>query len=500
MVAIALLQLTLVAFLLFQQSALALLLSEVVVVIVLVLSGVGESWLIQLMLILGVMFMASTLSKWRPRNRASPAAGVQSADADHDVLEPSDRSLGDANSRSHHSDDGHQTQARTAGVVKIILFFAQTVATVVQPAAWPSWTRHAVHQLEALNVHLSGLECFLPSGENQPVWKFLTQLALPWVLALNMIVAACAAALAIKMGLADAAQRCGAMLLNFRICCRAKSGREEDPLLADRTEARSRSAITPSLRISSLVRRVQFSILFLLSASYFELSNLILAIIRPCENSYMASFQWIPCDSSGGAFHPAFVALLSCGIVFFVLYTIGIPAFFSWIMFRHRKTLSKVQHDPPTLNAVPAVSNAKEIEAKYGFLFEAYKTRWFWWEMMWFLRRILLSIAVATLRSYDGYQLAFISIVMFGFMFLHRFVKPFASQAANVLDLVASAVILLSLSISSQISHISGESATMTVVLQNLVFLAASSVLLVLVGFLLLPLAASIKSCVSKKR
>lgn len=476
--AVALLQLTLVVFLLFQKSALALLLSEVVIVIILVLSGVGESWLIQLVLIMGLMFMASTLSR---RRQKSPER-----QQDDDQPESAVQSRDDAGvSRSYHEYE-HHSQARTAGVAKLVLFFVQTVATVVAPSTWPAWTRNVVHQFEALNFHLAGLECVLPSGYNQPVWKLLTQLALPWVLALNMVLAACIAGAAVKIGLVGAAQRLGSRLCR---CVRRHSDGDAAPLLP--------ASRTCSVSFKVLVRRLQFSVLFLLSASYFELSNLILAVIRPCERSFMASYPWIPC---GEAKQP-FVALLSLGVTFFILYTVGIPAFFGWIMFRHRKTIAaapafeKVHLGlgsesevliPPQL--AENLESLDEIEGKYGFLFEAYRSRWFWWEIVWFLRRILLSVAVATLRSYDGYQLAFISITMFGFLFLHRFAKPFASQAANVMDLVTSAVILLNLSIGSHISQFSKENTTMVAVLQNLVFLSTSSVLLVLVVLLILPI------------
>ncbi len=88
-------------------------------------------------------------------------------------------------------------------------------------------------------------------------------------------------------------------------------------------------------KLGDLVSRVQFSCFFLLSASYFELTNVILEVLRPCSKGLMA-------------------IALCC----MFLYTIGIPVFFGAIMLCNRRRI--LAGDP-------------SMENRFGFLFESYR-------------------------------------------------------------------------------------------------------------------------------
>jgi uncharacterized membrane protein YjfL (UPF0719 family) len=227
--------------------------------------------------------------------------------------------------------------------------------------------------------------------------------------------------------------------------------------------------------------RVQFSILFLLSASYFELSNGILEILKPCSKGYMANFQWIPCSFDDSAYKSLYIS----AIFFFVLYTIGIPAFFGAIMFRNRRRI--LAGDP-------------NLEAKYGFLYESYRQKVFWFELVWFVRRILLSIAVSVFASTSPFQLGLIFVLLQGSLILHRYVKPFYSNIASTMDLVATAVLLFGAVMGftmEELPHVS----TSTMVLRNLVWVACALVALALLFALITPVLRMLSQrCKRKQR
>jgi hypothetical protein len=122
----------------------------------------------------------------------------------------------------------------------------------------------------------------------------------------------------------------------------------------------------------------------------------------------------------------------------------------------------------------------------------------FWWELVWFFRRILLSIAVSSLVPLPGYQMALILLVLLITLFLHRGLKPFADKAANVLELTSTACLIFVIVMGSEIQqHRKADTTLMTPVLQNVVW----SLIALMTGFLVLSLVLpAIKSLIRRFR
>jgi hypothetical protein len=220
----------------------------------------------------------------------------------------------------------------------------------------------------------------------------------------------------------------------------------------------------------------------MLSASYFELSNTVLEIMRPCIHGHMAAFPWIPC-SFDDARYPG---LLLTAIVFFIVYSVGIPSFFGLILLRNRKRINA--GDPA-------------LEAKYGFLYETYRPTVFWFELIWFVRRVLLSAAVSVVAPRPGYQMAMLMFILLSSMLLHRYIKPFSSSLANLMDLIATTVLVFAATMGfvTELYEIGG--SYHGDIIQNLIWtvcaLCAASLLFVLV----LPLFQAVRRyCRSKIR
>jgi hypothetical protein len=356
------LQLSLVVFLIFKQSALALVLSEIAIVIILILLGIGEFWMFDLVLILGLLFLITSLSQRSGRSSSM-------APHTHPLLEESE---GEEDSHSDHHQ--HELASRSAALVKIIIFFVQTTAAIVNAAAWPHWVVNSVKQLNALNLRVSGIECFAPSVLAKAEAKILVQLSMPWILGLNILIAAAIAALWVYLDpiatVKAALKKCSRKPKRPSSSDDARSSdaehldrsdskekfivAEEEPLLASADMEEADDERDASLSYDQILKRVQFSVLFLLSASYFELSNVVFETLRPCSHGHMVAFPYISCSWS----ESQFVSLVAISIAFLLLYTVGIPAFFGIIMRVNRRRI--LAGDP-------------NIESRVGFLYESYK-------------------------------------------------------------------------------------------------------------------------------
>lgn len=458
------LQLSLVAFLLFRRSSLALLLAEAIVAVTLIMSGIGEGWMLDLIVIMGLLFLITSLSQ---RSKKVRYVGSYQDDVGEEREDP------------RHS--AHHAAAQTAALAKIIIFFIQSLASLVPEATWPSWVAAAMKGVEAVNLRLSGVECFAPGLLSSPVGKLLFHLGLPWIIGANLTIAAVISAVIIKI---DPVSRIRSCFQNRRARVGptvAPSDEEEEStglLYADVIQDPPETTRTKkSWTAGDLAARVQFSFLFLVSASYFELTNAVLEVLTPCNKGHMANFQWIPCVFTNMEFKSLFIAASA----FLIVYTIGIPSLFATLLFRNRRRI--LAGDP-------------QLESKYGFLYESYKPRFFWFELVWFLRRVLLSSAVTLLTNASGYQMAAIFCVLQGSILLNRYLKPFQSGVANLLDMAASSVILLAVTVGFVVNKATRSAA----VTQNGIFSLSAGLALLLFFFLVLPAIQSIKRKCWKKR
>lgn len=523
-VAILALQVSLVVFLLFRRSAIALLMAEAAIAVTLFILGVGEAWMLDLIVMLALLFVITSLSQRLykksqshsaaafsppPTDDESHAGSAIDSDSEHD-------SIREHSDKNHHK---HLVAAKTAGIAKITIFFLQSAAATVKPAAWPHWIASVISQLDALNLRVSGIECFAPSLLSNPIIRFSFQLGMPLIVGLNIVLAAFIAAGILQI---DPAYRVRWLCYKLKKS-RFESKERRRELVPAESESEGFLRIEPDgsspllsdapvmplprkpWSLAGLVARVQFSCLFLLSASYFELTNVVLEVLRPCSHGHMASYPWIPCEFSDSNYAGLMFVAIGCVI----LYTVGIPTFFGLIMFCNRRRI--LAGDPM-------------MENRYGFLFESYRCASisyqnpdtgpslikfslfrkdvYWWDLVWFLRRVLLSVAVSTLSPLPGYQMALMLSVLLVTLFLHRSFKPFSDAQANMLELAATAVLIFVVVVGSEISQNKRSDKTlMTPVLQNTIWMLIAITTVVLVLSLVLPaLRSLIRICKGKLR
>jgi hypothetical protein len=479
--AFATLQLSLVIFLLFQKSALALLLAEVAIVITLVLAGIGESWMFNLVIIMGLLFVVTSLSR--------RAASAPKADRGSMLVQDSNSHILHDGDIHHDDDDGshveHHESAQVAALAKIIIFFFQSASAVIQDSAWPSWISQAMKYLEAVNLRVSGVECFAPSILSSPLGKLLFQLAMPILLGVNLAIAAVFASAIIKIDPVKRAKsllaackserrkpnNAGSDVSDSEPSFRVLEGQLDESEPSDPLIERSVSASNPSTvwNVGDLLSRLQFSFFFLLSASYFELSSTVLEMLRPCsKQGFMQAIPWVQCSLSDRTYF----SLLATAIAFLLIYSLGIPAIFGFVLIRNRR---RIQAGDPVL------------ESKYGFLYESYKVKFYWFELIWFLRRILLSMAISLMAAPPGYQMAMIFLILQGSLLLHRAIKPFSSHLANLMDQIATATLLFGVVMGFVLNIYKDAYHKHVFALQNVVWVCVAVVALAIIVALVAP-------------
>lgn len=444
--AVVVLQVSMVAFLVFRRSAATLFLAETVLAVVLLLLGIGEWYIFNIISIMALMFL----------------------------LTSAERRVSHGNPHDSHAEVTQRT-----GIIKIILFFVQATPVIVNRHAWPSWVRLVVERLSALNMKISGLECLNPGVFSSPVGRFSFVMGLPILLSLSITFSVIVAAFFRWANLK-------AKLKRVCTCCQRARRREstdalptdaeDDPIdslgrrpssprqlsldseseaendsphvsLLSRSNANTREEINrdgdefhhnqehlgdaedPSLEPPSfrreVIERAQYAVLFVLFSGYFELSNSILNFLRPCdEDGYMPALPFVPCSYDDSIYKPLqILSWLFLGVYFF-----GIPALFGWILFRNRKLISQGSH---------------AADRRVGFLYESFRREVFWFEMVWMARRVAISVIISFIAR-SSTRTAALTALLFLSLLLERVFLPFTTPGINNLETAGTGILLYS--------------------------------------------------------
>lgn len=151
---------SLVGFLLFKQSAIAIFLAEVLIVVLLLVLGLGEWWFFDVIVLSTALFLIS-------KSAASFLGRKKPDDA-----EPVD----DSESEGH--DDSH-SGSYFVGVIKVALFFLQTTTAILPKGTWPGWVLQLIARLDAISFRIAGIECFNPGIFSIPAVRFSILMASP---------------------------------------------------------------------------------------------------------------------------------------------------------------------------------------------------------------------------------------------------------------------------------------------------------------------------------
>jgi hypothetical protein len=235
------------------------------------------------------------------------------------------------------------------GATKSLLFFLQT-STAINMGIVPSGLIGIAANANFIKVaRLSGLSCFWHALAN-PAYRFICFMLVPLALAIVLTFAIivshltkgcykrCHVFLSQKWGTSSHAHSFQTSLHGISI------NEEEAPLLIEEEvleDVDVHQTDSSPLKhhkgqsIVGLKHRVLQSLLFLFYASHFELSNLVLELLEPCEESeggttWMTQYPWLRCDGSDAAL----LRTLAC--IFLALYVLGIPLVIALLLWSHK--------------------------------------------------------------------------------------------------------------------------------------------------------------------
>ena len=129
-----------IIFLLFKRSALAVLLAEFVVMALLLFFGLAESYVFNMVVATGLLFLVNSAS----------------------------------------SDSGSQSALPTSAV-KILIFFVPTTFRVVPSSVWPEFAKNIMRKIDEFSLRVSGLECIAPDWLGKPQGRFLFIMLVPFL-------------------------------------------------------------------------------------------------------------------------------------------------------------------------------------------------------------------------------------------------------------------------------------------------------------------------------
>jgi hypothetical protein len=112
-----------------------------------------------------------------------------------------------------------------------------------------------------------------------------------------------------------------------------------------------------------------------------------------------------------------------------VVYPFGIPAFYFWQLFLHRD-LIRYRSDGNNGGRIA------DVAAKYGFLYESYEPRFWYWESVEAIRRIVLTGVVSVLSPSSSTQSAAGMILALVYIGLYGQLKPYEDDKDDTLAFV----------------------------------------------------------------
>ncbi|GAM24313.1 hypothetical protein SAMD00019534_074880 [Acytostelium subglobosum LB1] len=141
------------------------------------------------------------------------------------------------------------------------------------------------------------------------------------------------------------------------------------------------------------------------------------------HDSYMSFFPWIQCSYRAGVYSQIFKATVAATVV----YVIGIPVLFCWLLFRYRNRLD----DPFVLSFV-------------GSLYIDYRKSVYYYEIILLVRRFMMAVSLALIDPKSSFSVFVVLLVIGGSIISQLTFSPFIFKVSNYTELAGSSVLLFS--------------------------------------------------------
>ena len=411
----ALLAAGMLAFVFFKKGSGALLILEGIIALVLMLLGVGASYLVDLVLFFVLLQIVEAAS-----------------------------SRGAASSSEHGKREKKKLVSLT-GMAKHLIFFIQATVLLTKESGdfFPTQLQSAIAAINVLNFRSTGMDCwseFIVLSQKvggASIARFVVSMSLPVVLVVFMTVSL-------------TLRKVYTVLRDLVLvkCC----GRKQEDLLPKTPSSVPDSEEYAKLLNSREITEVHHDgndlehphddhehdkhfvpsffaelvsmILFVFFATYFELSDVILENLS-CKSDPFTGLKYLTSEPGVPCFGPAYATLQLAAWCMFGVIILGVPVLLMAGVFWNRKKL----HD-------------HKVELVFGMLYENYRMEYYWWEIVWILKRLGIAFAIGFFGK-TQWSAFLVSLVLVLASSLSFFSRPFKHDFENSIELGTTGVLLV---------------------------------------------------------
>jgi hypothetical protein len=366
----------------------------------------------------------------------------------------------------------------SSGLIKSFVFFMQTVSVFIAPEVMPT----QLVKLSSLRVltqfRVFGLECLSKDLFGNPFQRFIFAMLLPLVLLLLVCALYWLCELLRMIRFFRALQDFDPFehISFFRARLHRSRPTSDFSLLKDEPRSESEmamatgeisggylsdlgpndmsswiSAETDYLEAKEALtwrEYVQFMnwkvgrvALFLIFAAHFELCSRILEVFAPCVSvpsegfSYSSTHPWLVCAQANAGIsffspHTTHGKMAISGLLFGVLYIIGVPLGFAVLLYWKRQEIK---------------AGDSSTGRWLGLLYNSYRPSLHYFELAWLFRRIVFAAVISVIPSPFVSRYLAPACVLFISLLIQRAYKPFIFKSDNNMEVISLLTILFAI-------------------------------------------------------
>jgi predicted outer membrane repeat protein len=329
-----------------------------------------------------------------------------------------------------------------SGLIKTTIFYFQIIS--VLPTIWPTQVQYEINKITSLfafNINFNGIECSFSQTDNREIFLFSFKMILPIIIILSVmiiiflqrIISPRIESLKEKIKTIFNSNKNETLNINNKF---EEEEEEEDLLNEGSTEEEQEdNDEIKNEKNESWKDTILRIILFVIYISHFDLTKAIFSIFN-CEYpfgfdseqgllpKYISRMPWIICRLIPPG---EYLTLFILSILFTIIYVFGIPFLFSMLLFFNRKK----------------IYDEEERIAWFSFYYQNYKLNYYWFELVWMLRRTLLAFLFNVLSNNINIQALLIISTLCGFIIANQYLLPFRTRKENIFELICSVVLLI---------------------------------------------------------
>jgi Leucine-rich repeat (LRR) protein len=338
--------------------------------------------------------------------------------------------------------------ATTLGYITIMVQFAQFTAEF---SNWNELVQTGWLKLLNGNPEGLGLPCLFPFLSN-PTYRLMTTIGIPFVVVIFFIISILLADFVLRRiyhkhcnsGSQSSYEDSIPSPIDTSSNVNTSTDHESEeyiapgqfdstPLLADyRSSSSFSNAINPSNKSShrkivqhyptlAVISSMSISIIqFFYFGAAMTVTEYLFCYNQECTGiDFVQTQPWMRCDS------PQVKTLRQISIPFLLFYFLGLPAAFVAVAFRIR-------------HVIPSYA----VTLYGGTLFDRYRLKWYWWEIMVVMRKLALAFVLKSISNRSSFQPATIFFILTLSGFLQHVMRPRREDLENIIEPLATAILV----------------------------------------------------------